>query len=276
MTPTPDARGVTVVTAVWNGRATLEHTLASVREQSWPDVEHRVVDGGSTDGTLELLRAAPGRVVWTSERDRGLYDAMNRGIESIADPRRYLIFLNADDTFHDRETVERVMSVSAGEDLIYGRLERWDDELDYRDVIGAEVKGRAMLYGMRCHHQTIFCRREAFDRIGRFDLTYRIAADYDWAVRAFQRADVSKRYVPVVVATMRRGGVSDVRYLDSVRERWRIVNRHYGRADVMRYALWTGFGDYGRYHLQQALKRVGLLNSARNLKRHMGGGVSAQ
>jgi len=124
---------------------------------------------------------------------------------------------------------------------------------------------------MRCHHQTLFCRREIFDRAGGFDLRYRIAADYDWAVRVFLRADVSKRFVPEVVATMRRGGISDRKYLDSVKERWRVVRDHYPPADRLRYALYTGVGDYGRYLLQQGLKRLGLLNRARDLKRAMWG-----
>jgi hypothetical protein len=120
---------------------------------------------------------------------------------------------------------------------------------------------------MRCHHQTVFCRRAVFTRLGGFDLQYRIAADYDWAVRAFRDPAVSRRFVPVVVAVMRRGGVSDTRYLESVRERWRIVRRHYPASDVLRYALWSGAGDYGRFWLQQGLRRVGLLNRARDLKR---------
>jgi len=263
--------GLTVVTAVRNGLATLAQTLDSVRGQSWPNVDHVVVDGGSTDGTLELLRRAPGRLRWTSEPDRGLYDAMNKGLAQVTDPRRYVLFLNADDAFHTSDTVERVFAASAGEDLIYGRLERLDDELAYRDVIGSEVRGRAMLYGMRCHHQALFSRRAVFDRLGGFDLELRIAADYDWVVRAFQRDDVSRRFVPVVVATMRRGGLSDRKYLDSVRERWRVVCRHYSPVDRLRYALYTGVGDYGRYGLQQGLKRLGLLNRARDLKRALSG-----
>lgn len=270
--PAEIAPGVTVITAVFNGRATLGQTLDSVRAQSWPDVRHVVVDGGSTDGTLDLLAAQGDRVRWTSGRDRGLYDAMNKGVGLEADASRYLIFLNADDLFHDADTVERILRGSDGEDLVYGRLERFDERLGHRDVIGREVTERDMLYGMRCHHQATFARRSVFDTIGRFDLDYRIAADYDWMVRAFLDPRVTRRHVPVVVATMRRGGLSDARYLDSVRERRRIVNRRYPPADRLRYAMWTPFGDYARYWLQQGLDRAGLLNAARGVKRAMSGG----
>lgn len=262
-----DAPRVTVITAVLNGAATLARNLESVREQTWARLEHVVIDGGSTDGTLALLEARPARVRFTSGPDRGLYDAMNKGLAEAGDLDGYVLFLNADDTFAAADAVERVMRGSSGEDIVYGRLERWDEELHHRDLIGRAVTARDLLYGMACHHQTMFCRRSLFDAVGRFDLRYRIAADYDWAVRAFLRADVSKRFVPEVVSIMRRGGLSDRRYLASVRERWRIVRRHYGALDLLRYTAYTGIGDYGRYWLQQGLKRVGLLSWARGLKR---------
>jgi len=258
---------VTVVTVTLNAASTLSRNLDSVAGQSGPPLEHLVIDGGSTDGTLALLEARGAGVRFVSGPDRGLYDAMNKGIAQVTDPGRYLIFLNADDTFAGSDAVERVMGAARGEDLIYARLERWDAELDDRDLIGREVTERELMCGMAAHHQTMFVRRSLFDRLGSFDLNYRIAADYDWAVRAFRRNDVTRRFVPQVVSVMRRGGLSDRRYLASVRERWRIVRRHYGPLDLLRYTAYTAFGDYGRFWLQQVLSRVGLLQQARNLKR---------
>jgi len=271
MAPTPATAPplVTVITAVMNGRATLEHNLVSVREQSHSPVEHVVVDGGSTDGTLDLIRRYAPHLRFVTGPDRGIYDAMNKGVSLVPDPDSYVIFLNADDAFAGRDTVERVLRAAAGEDLIYGLLERFDAELDYRDVIGREVTARDLVLGMKCQHQALLCRRRAFDVVGPFDLRYRIAADYDWVVRAFLHPGLTRRYVPEVVAVMRRGGVSDRRYLDSVRERWDIVRRHYSRLELLRYTAYTGFGDYLRYWTQQALKRVGLLNRARDAKRAM-------
>lgn len=270
MNAASDARpAVTVITAVRNGVATLERNLESVRGQSWSPLEHVIVDGASTDGTRELIERRASRLRFVSEPDRGLYDAMNKGLGLVRDPRSYVLFLNADDTFATQDAIERVMRGASGEDLIYARLERWDEELGHRDSIGRAITARDLLFGMACHHQTLFARRRVFDRVGRFDLQYRIAADYDWVVRAFLRDDLSKRFVPEVVSVMRRGGVSDLRYLDSVRERWRIVRRHYGTLDLLRYSAYTGFGDYLRYWTQQGLKRLGLLNRAREAKRLM-------
>lgn len=260
---------VVVVTAVRNAEATLERTLASVARQTWRPLEHIVVDGASTDGTRAILEHAGPSVRWASEPDRGLYDAMNKGVAQVRDHDAYILFLNADDTFHADDVVERVMGVAQGEELLYGRLERRDEELDDRDVIGREVTARDLVLGMRVHHQAMFTRARVFERVGGFDLRYRIAADYDWAVRVFLNGSVTKRFVPVVVSTMSRGGLSDQRYLRSVRERWRIVRRHYPFLELMRYTAWTGVGDYARYYAQQGLKRVGWLRQAREVKRRM-------
>jgi glycosyltransferase involved in cell wall biosynthesis len=260
---------VVVVTAVRNAESTLERTLASVARQTWRPLEHVVVDGASNDGTRAILERHGAGVRWTSEPDLGLYDAMNKGLTRVRDREAYVIFLNADDTFHADDAIERVLGAAAGEDLLYGRLERHDEELDDRDVIGREVTARDLVLGMRCHHQAMLTRGWVFDRVGGFDLRYRIAADYDWAVRVFLNGSVTKRFVPVVVSTMSRGGVSDRRYLRSVRERWTIVRRHYPLIELLRYTAWTGFGDYLRYYAQQGLKRVGWLRQAREAKRRL-------
>ena len=258
---------VAVVTAVRNAEATIERTLESVARQTWRPLEHIVVDGASTDGTRTILARHGDRLRWISEPDRGIYDAMNKGLAMVRGAGTYVVFLNADDTFHADDSVERALRSAAGEDLVYGRLERHDAELDYRDVIGREVSARDLVLGMRCHHQAMLARRGVFERVGTFDMRYRIAADYDWAVRVFLDPTLARRFVPVIVSTMGRGGVSDRRYLASVRERWDVVRRHYPFAELVRYSLWTGFGDYLRYYLQQVLTRLGMLNRARDLKR---------
>jgi glycosyltransferase involved in cell wall biosynthesis len=258
---------VAVITAVRNGAATLERTLDSVARQSWRPLEHIVVDGASTDGTRALLERRGGAIRWVSEPDRGLYDAMNKGVAMVRDPDAYVAFLNADDAFHADDVLARALGAASGEDLVYGRLERYDADLDYRDVIGREVTAHDMVLGMRCHHQAMLTRARVFARVGGFDLGYRIAADYDWAVRVFLDPGLSRRFVPVTIATMQRGGLSDRRYLDSVRERWRIVRHRYPGSELVRYTLWTPFGDYLRYYAQQALARLGLLNRVRDLKR---------
>src|SRR2546427_9411643 len=103
----PRPAGVSVITVVRDGVRTLERTIASVGTQTHPDLEHLIVDGGSTDGTVELIRRH-GTLRWISEPDRGLYDAMNKGVALIDDPERYLMFLNADDVFASDEALARL------------------------------------------------------------------------------------------------------------------------------------------------------------------------
>ena len=266
----PGRPAVAVITAVRDAEATLERTLESVARQTWRPLEHIVVDGASRDGTRAILARHGDAVRWISEPDRGLYDAMNKGLAMVRDHEAYVVFLNADDTFHADNALERAILAADGEDLIYGRLERHDRGLDHRDVIGREVSARDLVLGMRCHHQAMLTRASVFARVGTFDLRYRIAADYDWAVRVFLDDSLRRRFVPLVISTMGRGGLSDRRYLASVRERWRVVARRYPFGELVRYTLWTGIGDYGRYVAQQALARLGLLNRARELKRRWG------
>jgi glycosyltransferase involved in cell wall biosynthesis len=268
--PSTGAPAVTVITVVRNGAATIAAAIESALAQTHRSLEHVVVDGGSTDGTIEILRRYGDRVRWTSEADHGLYDAMNKGLDRVVDPARYVIFLNADDTFHAPDSIARVFALSNQEDFLYGRLERWDEELGDRDVIGRPVTARDLLFAMRCHHQTIFCRRSVFDRIGRFRTEYRVAADYDWVVRVFQTPEITRRFVPVVVATMRRGGLSEAGYLAGIGERRRIVRAAYSRADVLRFLAYSIYGDYARWGLLNVLRALGLLSLVRRLKRSIG------
>lgn len=264
--PRSTAPTVTVITVVRNGEKTVERAIRSVLAQTHRPLEHVVVDGISTDRTLEIVRRYGSHLSWTSEPDRGIYDAMNKGLALVSDPESYVLFLNADDRFASDDAVADMMARSAGDDFLYGKLERRDDPLGHTDVIGKPVHLRDLLFGMKCHHQAIFCRRRVFDRLGGFDPAYRLAADYDWVVRVFRDTRVTRRFVPVVVASVDRGGASDARYPESLQERWRIVRDHYPPADLALFTLYTPFGDYLRYYLQRALRPLGLLNVARALK----------
>ncbi len=270
MAPPDQAPRVTVITVVKNGALAIADTMESVLAQTHRPLEHLIVDGGSTDGTVDVIRKYGDRVRWISEPDRGLYDAMNKGVALVRDPERYVIFLNADDSLHTPDAIAQVLAKSNGEDFLYGRLERYDERHDDRDVIGKAVTSRDLLFGMRCHHQTILCRKSVFDRIGGFCLEYRIAADYDWVVRVFRSPDITRRFVPVVVATMRRGGVSERGYLDGIRERRQIVSAWYSRSDAARFMAYSIYGDYLRWGLQRLLRPLGLIPLVRRLKRSVG------
>ena len=256
--------GVTVITVVRDGVRTLERTIASVRAQTHADLEYLIVDGASTDGTVELIRRHGATLRWISEPDRGLYDAMNKGVALIDDPERYVMFLNADDVFASDEALARLLAATDGEDLLYGRIERHDEATGYRDVVGGEVAPEALAFRM-IPHQTMLCRRRLFARLGGFDLRYRIAADYDWLRRLYADPAITRRFAPVVVATMARGGLSDQLYPRLVRERWAILRRRGSAADLAGYTVYAALVEVPKHAAQRVLRRLGWLDRARDL-----------
>ncbi len=257
---------VAVITVVRNAGPLLEGLLADVRAQSWQPLDLIVVDGASTDGTVALLEAQGEGVRWSSEPDRGVYDAMNKGVARVRGADDYVLFLGADDRFPAPDALARVLGAARGADIICGRLERDDPELQHRDVIGGPVTRRDIAYGRNYAHQAMLARRRVFDRVGGFDPQYRIAGDFDWIVRASRDPDITWEFVPEVVAVMRRGGLSERRYPAMAREKWRIVRRHYGAAHVARYALYTAFADHLKFRVIEALRRLGWLKAARGVR----------
>jgi glycosyltransferase involved in cell wall biosynthesis len=260
---------ICVITVVRNGAETIEATIRSVLEQTAVPLDYWIRDGASTDGTLEILQRYASRVRVRSEPDQGLYDAMNKGVGLVEDPGTYIHFLNADDRFAAPDALERVLAGAEGADFVYGLLERRDEELRDRDVVGRPVTRRDLLYGTRIAHQAILCRRRVFDLVGGFRTEYRYAADYDWMLRVFEKPDLSARFVPVVVASMGFGGLSWERFPAMARERFGIVRKHYPFPDVLRFSIYTVFGDYLRHYVQRVLRHAGLLHAARVIKRKL-------
>src|SRR6476469_4999710 len=114
---------VSVTTVVYNGAEHLAKTISAVSEQTYPNVEHIVIDGGSTDGSVDIIRANDGTIgYWLSESDNGIYDAMNKGIGFVTDPSSYVIFANSDDKLHSPGAIADAVAAANGEDLIYGRM----------------------------------------------------------------------------------------------------------------------------------------------------------
>lgn len=198
---------VSVITVCYNAAGTLASSLDSVRTQTWRPLESVVVDGGSNDGTQDIVaRYADITGTVVSEPDGGIYDAMNKAIGLARG--EILHFLNADDCFVDAGVVEAALAVFMAEpevDLVYG-------DAVYRSADGKflrrfkRVNARNLLYGDLCH-QAVFARKRVFERFGRFNLEYRINADYDWMLRVF-RGGAQVRYLPRAIVNYDTGGQS--------------------------------------------------------------------
>ena len=204
---------ISVVTAVWNRAATVGGAIDSVAAQTHPHVEHLVIDGGSTDGTLAEVEArrSPGMVV-VSEPDRGIYDALNKGL--AASTGDVVGLLHSDDFFAHACVIERIAAVFADPaiDAVYGDLD-YVSASDPARIIRHWRAGLAtparLRRGWMPPHPTLFVRRRVFETHGAYDTRYRIAADYDAVLRWFGTAAITSAYIPEVLVKMRVGGESN-------------------------------------------------------------------
>jgi glycosyltransferase involved in cell wall biosynthesis len=204
---------VSVVTAVWNRESTVGGAIDSVAAQTYPHIEHVVIDGASTDGTLAQVEARrrPGMVV-VSERDAGIYDALNKGLaRSTGD---VVGLLHSDDFFAHAQVIERVAALFADPaiDAVYGDLD-YISASDSGKVIrhwrAGEATPARLRLGWMPPHPTLFVRRHVFEKHGAYDTRYRIAADYDAVLRWFGTAAITSAYIPEVLVKMRVGGESN-------------------------------------------------------------------
>jgi glycosyltransferase involved in cell wall biosynthesis len=255
---------VSVITVVRNGASQIEKTIDAVLSQTYPNVEYIVVDGGSTDGTIDILRRYDDRIdYWVSEPDAGIYDAMNKGLDLVADTEAYVIFANADDRLATPSAIARAVELGKGAELIYGKMRLSDGEATA--VMGREVKTSDLARETLCHPATLM-RRKLFDSVGRFDTSFRIAADYDLIVRCFQHP-VESRFVDEIISDMRMGGMSGARFMLSCRERKRVVRERFDSLARLTGVWQVNLYDIPRNLARHWLDRAGLLGHWRALRR---------
>ncbi len=201
---------ITVITVCYNAAQTIDDTLRSVVAQRGVEVEHVVIDGGSTDDTLEIVARFPHVAVVVSEHDKGIYDAMNKGLARATGDA--VGFLNADDWFCRYDALQLVAAYLADADAVTGDLVivDGDDTSRVRRFYSSRGFRPWMLrVGHMPPHPTMYVRRAVFDRIGGFNEHYRIAGDFDFTVRLFLRPGAVRwRCIPHVLVAFRNGGVS--------------------------------------------------------------------
>ncbi|AWK90173.1 glycosyltransferase family 2 protein [Azospirillum thermophilum] len=202
---------VSVITVCRNAQAVIGRTLDSVALQTYGNIEHIVIDGASTDGTLDLLEShRPRLAALVSEPDTGIYDAMNKGLARATGDLVH--FLNADDWFYDPGAVEaavRFVERHPEGDLFYGDIEvRMPDGQTIIHVPQDPDKAAETMVCGCLPHQGTFARRSVFDRTGPFDTRWRVHADYDWFLKAIADDAVTLLHMPVTVASFGLGGTS--------------------------------------------------------------------
>lgn len=207
-----DRLTISIVTASYNAANTLADTLKSVSLQSYPSVEHVVMDGGSRDATSDVVQLHGQHLSrFVSEEDRGIYDAMNKGF--ILTRGEIVGFLNADDWYAGPDVLNRVAEAfGKGADVVYGDLAFVSPMPPFevrRMWLDAPHKPVDFFRsGWQPAHPATFVRRSLFEALGGFDLRWRIGADYCFMARAMRHPEVRLRHVPQILVNMRLGGVS--------------------------------------------------------------------
>ena len=203
---------ISIITVVWNNAKTIKDAINSVLNQSYKDIEYIVIDGSSTDGTIDIVQSYGDKIKFISEKDNGLYDAMNKGIRMATGD--VVGILNSDDFYAS----DKILQIVADEflkgniDSVYANLE-YIDANDPKRVIRywRSKKYQEGLFRSGWHpaHPTFFVKKEIYEKYGVFDLSFKIAADYELMLRFFEKCKITSSYVDEVFVKMRIGGESN-------------------------------------------------------------------
>ncbi len=245
----------TIITCTYQAENELERTLRSVLEQTYKDVEHLIVDGASTDATLRLAQAYvtesqaqnnEHQVMVTSESDKGLYDAMNKGLRHATGD--YVLFLNAGDTFPSESTLTQVAACAEGASglpgVLYGDTDIVDNEGRFvrhrRLSPPKKLSWKSFMQGMVVCHQAFYARTDLAKKVP-YQLKYRYSADVDWCIRVMKMAQ--KQGLPLcnvqtVVANYLDGGMTEKNHKASLKERFRVMESHYGYLPTLFMHAW--------------------------------------
>jgi glycosyltransferase involved in cell wall biosynthesis len=218
---------LSVITVVYNNARDIERTLLSVLNQTYTGIEYIVIDGASTDGTLEIIKGYESRIAkLISQKDKGIYDAMNKGLALATGD--YVIFMNSGDEFYAPDTVATVFASADDADIYYGETEMVNEQRESlgrrRHQAPEQFTWGSFKYGMSVSHQAIYIKRLLTEP---YDPKYQLSADIDWILRAAKKA---KKIVNVnnYVAKYLVGGMSKAKHRQSLQERFDIMKRHYG------------------------------------------------
>src|SRR6202158_1801407 len=201
---------ISVVTASYNSEATIGFTIESFLKQDHPEKQMLVIDGASSDATLRIVESFGSGVIRVfSEKDKGVYDAMNKGFRLFQGDA--IGFLNSDDTFHDSRALADIAAAMQDSALVYGDLNMVTDHRTKRLVRswrGGIYKRHSFQLGWVPPHPTFYMRRQVAQKVGDYDLSYVTTADYDYMLRALALNNFRVRYVPRVIADFQMGGIS--------------------------------------------------------------------
>ena len=230
----------TVITVTYNAEQTLMRTIKSVQEQTYPHIEHIIVDGESSDGTLDLIKKhKTEQTKWISEKDNGIYDAMNKATEMATGT--YICYLNAGDAFYEKDTVAKIISTAQQfqlPDILYGETVVVNNDGDFlynrRLKAPESLNWKSFKQGMLVCHQAFVIKRSIFEP---YDLTYHFSADVDWCIRLMKKSKSIVNTHLIMIKYLNEG-VTTANRKASLKERFQIMLKHYGAVSTLLHHAW--------------------------------------
>jgi glycosyltransferase involved in cell wall biosynthesis len=253
-----------VVTVVYNGELTIERTIKSVISQNYNNYKYLVIDGKSTDRTLDIIKKYSHCIdTIISDKDRGIYDAMNKAINLIYNPDAFVLFINSDDFLISNQILSDVSVELLNSEFIYGKVNLLNSENNQFYPAGSMHNYQTLPYGM-IQHQATFVKRNLFNN-NLFDLKYSIAADYDFAIKIFLSKNRTK-FIDRTISVMTMGGISRLQAIKSFKEKKEIIRKYYfGKVRIMAIAK-INFVEIPRYLIFFFLTKVKLIKLWRVIK----------
>ena len=221
---------VSIITVCFNSENTIEKSIISVHNQTYSNIEHIIIDGGSTDKTLNIIEKYDSNIATiVSEPDNGLYHALNKGIElSNGD---LIGIMHSDDVFYDEKTLSIIVETVKSKDVdaVWGDVVFIDTKDDYkikRYYRADKISPDSFKKGIMPPHPSIYIKKIYYDKLGVYNLKYRIAADYDLALRFFLLNKLTYAYIPKIIVKMRKGGISNQSILNIIKLNMEIYKIH--------------------------------------------------
>jgi len=220
---------ISLITATFNSEKVLSYNLKSVKKQSFKNFEHLVIDGKSTDKTISLAKSFDHVSKIISEPDKGIYDAINKGIKNSTG--EIIGFLNSDDTFYDENSLQYIYSAFDDNiDCVFGDLIYTDINENIKRVWkGSVFKKGAFKKGWMPAHPTFYCKRSVYEKLGLYDDSFKIAGDFELMLRFLEKHNIRSKYIPKTLVNMKVGGASNnglKSKLDIVKEEFRAFNQN--------------------------------------------------
>lgn len=204
---------VSIITAVFNNVNEIRNAIESVLSQNYPNIEYIIIDGGSTDGTLDIIKSYEEKINHLiSESDQGIYDALNKGLQKCTGD--IIGFLHSDDIFNNQYVISEIIQTfkinncdATYGDLVY--VAKVDPSIIIRFWKSSNFELKNFKYGWMPAHPTLFLKKEVYNNFGHFNIKYQIAADYDFILRTLASGTLKCIYMPIVVTKMKTGGASN-------------------------------------------------------------------